>query len=325
MNDASAEVLRISTEYDGLLFIGDPHVCASPPGFRLDDYRHTVLAKLAFCLEVACERRCLPIILGDLFHVPRDNPNALLVDLMELFRPHTPWVLVGNHDKHEARLTSDVSLAVLAAAGVIRLLDRSGPAVSLTVCGKEVLLGASPDWTPIPREVDPAGHARVVWVTHHDLSFPGYESGRTALREIPGVDLVVNGHIHLPKPPQRQGRTLWLNPGSTVRISRSVLTRDMHPVLTIWQPDPDRLETVEIPHAPFDEVFPPLDATDESVRGQVDESMFIRGLENLAMRRTSEGVGLRAFLETNLDRRDPIDGIIWELYEEVMIHGKEIE
>jgi hypothetical protein len=53
--------------------------------------------------------------------------------------------------------------------------------------------------------------------------------------------------------------------------------------------------------------------------------MFIKGLENLAMRRTTEGVGLRAFLETNLDRRDPIDGVIWELYEEIMTHGKENE
>ncbi len=112
--------------YAGILFIGDPHIAASPPGFRLDDYAQTVLRKLSFCLEMAARRRCLPIILGDLFHVPRDNPNSLLVALIELFRQHVPWVLVGNHDKYEARLTRDVSLAVLDAAGVIRLLDREG-------------------------------------------------------------------------------------------------------------------------------------------------------------------------------------------------------
>ncbi len=51
--------------------------------------------------------------------------------------------------------------------------------------------------------------------------------------------------------------------------------------------------------------------------------MFIRGLENLALRKTSEGVGLRAFLEANLMSENPVDKIIWELYEEIMQHGKE--
>ena len=83
--------------------------------------------KLAFCLELASQHTYLPIILGDLFHLPRNNPNHLLVDVMELFRPVRPWVLVGNHDKHEARLTRDVSLAVLQAAGVIKLLAEAGP------------------------------------------------------------------------------------------------------------------------------------------------------------------------------------------------------
>ncbi|MFZ2088540.1 MAG: metallophosphoesterase [Desulfobaccales bacterium] len=139
--------------YAGLLFIGDPHVAASPPGYRLDDYTQAILGKLAVSLEVAREHNLLPIILGDLFHLPRNNPNALLVALIELFRTSLPFVLVGNHDKHEARLTRDVSLAVIEAARVIRLIDRAGPVCSLQVADCRVLLGASPDWTPLPRQV----------------------------------------------------------------------------------------------------------------------------------------------------------------------------
>jgi hypothetical protein len=310
-------------EYAGILFIGDPHIAASPPGFRLDDYAQTVLNKLAFSLETAARRRCLPIILGDLFHVPRDNPNSLLVALIEMFRPHIPWVLVGNHDKYEARFTRDVSLAVLDAAGVIRLLDREGPVASLIVAGKRTLIGASPDWTPIPTAVDPIGHDYVLWLTHHDLAFPGYEAARTNLREIPGVDLAVNGHIHTPKPPQRFGQTLWLNPGSLTRISRSLYTQSVRPVITMWIPGVPDLEVFEVPHQPFDEVFPALDAVDGPDYAPVDESMFIRGLENLALRKTSEGVGLRAFLEVNLVSENPVDKIIWELYEETVHYGKE--
>jgi len=313
----------LTDDYQGLLFIGDPHIAASPPGFRFDDYPQTVLGKLAFCFREAAQRQCLPIILGDLFHVPRDNPNWLLVSLIELFRPLKPWVLVGNHDKYEARLTRDVSLAVLDAAGVIRLLDREGPVATLRIAGRTVLIGASPDWTRLPSAVERDGCDQVIWVTHHDLAFPGYEAARTNLRELPGVDLAVNGHIHTPKPPQRRGQTLWLNPGSLTRISRSRTTREVKPAVTLWTPETDLPLSLEVPHQPFDDVFPPLDEANETGQTPVDESLFIRGLENLALRKTSEGIGLRSFLEANLERENPVDKIIWELYEEIITDGKE--
>jgi DNA repair exonuclease SbcCD nuclease subunit len=323
MAESPSTVADDAGEYAGLLFIGDFHIAASPPGFRLDDYAQTVLEKLSFCLETAVERRCLPIILGDLFHVPRDNPNHILVALIELFREHVPWVLVGNHDKYEARLTRDVSLAVLDAAGVIRLLDRDGPVASLNLSGQKVLIGASPDWTPIPKTVDRNDHDYVLWLTHHDLAFPDYEAARTNLREIPGVDFVVNGHIHTPKQPQRLGQTLWFNPGSLTRISRSLAMRTRKPVVTVWVPGMTELEAIEVPHRPFEEVFIDFETVDDPGHVTVDESMFIRGLENLALRKTSEGVGLRVFLDANLASDNPVDEIIWELYEETIGYGKE--
>jgi hypothetical protein len=146
-------------------------VAASPPGYRLDDYAQAILGKLAVSLEIAREHNFLPLILGDLFHLPRNSPNSLLVALIELFRPNHPFVLVGNHDKHEARLTRDVSLAVIEAAQVIRLIDRAGPVCSLLVAGSRVLLGASPDWTPLPRQVDPEGHDLVIWLATTTWAF----------------------------------------------------------------------------------------------------------------------------------------------------------
>ena len=304
--------------YAGLLFIGDPHVAASPPGYRIDAYQQTVLDKLAFCLELAAQGHYLPIILGDLFHLPRNNPNHLLVDLMELFRPFTPWVLVGNHDKHEARLTRDVSLAVLQAAGVIRLLAAAGPVASVLIGNRVVLIGASPDWTPLPTGLDGVEADLVVWLTHHDLRFPDYEGGRFGLKELPGIDLVVNGHLHTPKPPVRLGQTLWYNPGSISRLTRSLSTQSRQPAVSVWRPDLAVPETVIIPHRPFAEVFVPLSDEEAAAAVEVDESLFIRGLENLMMRKTQEGLGLRAFLEASLNPKDEVDKIIWELYTEVM-------
>ncbi len=304
--------------YEGILFIGDPHVAASPPGYRLDDYAQSILAKLDFCLQTAREHQLLPIILGDLFHVPRNNPNHLLVALMDLFRPVIPWVLVGNHDKHEARLTPDVSLMVLHAARVIRLLAAAGPVATVVAGGRRVLVGASPDWTPIPRTVERGGHDYVIWVTHHDLTFPDYAAGRVHLRPIPGVDLVVNGHLHTPKPPVQRGETLWCNPGSISRVALSSQTPNKLPVAAIWRPGQTELETLPIPHRPFHEVFPAFVDREAPSPDDLDESRFIKGLENLMMRKTSEGLGLRAFLAANLQSGDPIDALIWELYEEVM-------
>lgn len=325
MSEAGSSPSHGQPEYSAILFIGDPHVCAYAPGYRLDDYARTVIEKLDFSLKTAAKRRCLPIILGDLFHVPRDNPNWLLVALIEMFQPHEPWVLVGNHDKHEARLTGDVSLAVLKAAGCIRLLDRQGPVDTVMVSGRRVLIGASPDWTGLPGEVAREDHDFVVWVTHMDLRFPGYEAGKTDLKEIGGVDLIVNGHIHLPKVPQRHGRTLWANPGSIARISRSIHTLKVQPSITIWIPGEERLETVPVPHRPFEEVFPPLgDGESDQESGRIiDESMFIKGLENLALRKTSEGVGLKSFLQANLNQSEPVDQLIWELYEEIIKDGRQ--
>jgi predicted phosphodiesterase len=308
--------------YAGLLFIGDPHVAASPPGYRLDDYAQATLGKLAVALETAREHNLLAIILGDLFHLPRNNPNSLLVALIELFRHSLPFVLVGNHDKHEARLTRDVSLAVIQAADVIRLIDRAGPVCSLQVAEWRVLLGASPDWTPLPIQVDKGAHDLVIWLTHHDLGFPGYDAARVPLKEIPGVDMVVNGHLHTPKPPRQCGGTTWFNPGGISRLTLSPHTRDLTPSVFIWKPPDRELAPVPLPHRPFSEIFPELTGQDEQSSEQDPESLFIKGLENLLIRKTTEGVGLKTFLEANLIPDDPIDIYILDLYEEVIREKK---
>jgi len=301
----------------GVLVIPDPHVAATPPGHRLEGYTDQVMDKLAYCLDHAAENDLIPLFLGDLFHWPRENPNTLLVRLIDLFRPHKPYTLVGNHDKYQARFTADTSLAVLAAAGVVRLLDEPGPFLRIDTPTGQAILGASPDATPIPLSFDHADGLETAWFTHHNISFPEFKDRFQHIREIPGVTWLINGHIHRPQPQVTAGSTTWVNPGNITRLSFTPRSRDRIPAATIWRPGCSGLEKVPLPCLPFNQVFPDADFPPEENNIPQTESRFLLGLERLAMRRTAEGAGLKEFLQANLNPENPETSLIWELYREV--------
>lgn len=308
------ELPRIEAE--GLLIVPDAHVAATPPGQRLEGYREQILAKVAACLERAAELGLHPLFPGDLFHWPRENPNSLVVELIELFRPHKPTVLVGNHDKYLARFTRDVSLAVLDAAGVVRLVDEPGPCLRLETSRGAVLVGGSPDGSPLPRHVERGDAVETVWFTHHSISFPDFQDRMLFPREIPGLDWLVNGHIHRPQPMVVKGATRWCNPGNITRLTFTARTRERVPAASIWRPGIQELERWPVPVLPFEQVFPDQPFAPEP-GPEERKSLFLKGLERLAWRRTQEGLGLREFLSANLNPENPETGLIWELYEEV--------
>lgn len=303
----------------GLFLIGDPHIASTPPGQRQGDYAADVLDKLEACFKRACELDMIPLILGDLFHWPRDNGNSILVDLIALFGQFKPFVLVGNHDKYQARFTSDVSMAVLDAAGVIRLMSEAGPAFELDTPQGLVLVGASPDGYTIPKSFDreDGRYHKVLWVTHHNISFPDCEKKQYAIKEKPGIDWIINGHIHRPRESITVGQTTWANPGNITRLVFSRLALERVPQAALWTSDCEDLEKWDVPHKDFYEVFPDQDFPVEIEDAEAAESKFLQGLERLAWKRTHEGAGLKQFLEENIDPDEPESGLIWELYTEV--------
>lgn len=304
----------------GILFFTDIHLAGTPPGQRLPGYMDQMLDKLSFCLNYCQERELLPVICGDLFHWPRENPNTLLVRCLELFKPlattdQKAWVLVGNHDKWQANYTEDVSLAVLETAGVLHVMQQAGPQCVMELADQRALLGASPDMTPIPASFAKERVETVLWVTHHGLGFPDYQDQRQQLREIPGVDWVINGHLHQPQPLQRRGQTAWANIGSLARMTFSPRTKARQPAAALWRSGCEELESVPVPHLPFEEVFPDQPFPEVQLK-EDGPSLFLHGLERLSWKRTREGVGLKQFLDDNLDPADPAAAIIYALYEE---------
>ncbi|MFW5487768.1 MAG: metallophosphoesterase [Desulfovibrio sp.] len=305
---------------DGLLFVADPHLAGTPPGQRLPGYPRQVLHKVGQCLKIARDKNLLPVFLGDLFHWPRENPNWLLVELMDLFRPFRPYALIGNHDKFQARLTDDCSICVLEAAGVIRLLKEGGPAFRIVTPQGAAVLGASPDGTPVPESFDRSAldaDDQVLWVTHHNVNFPDFPDKKVQSREIPGVDWVINGHIHRPQPTLQAGATRWSNPGNIVRLTFSSKSLERRPAIHIWRLGMEDLERVELEYLPFYDVFPQQDFPDET-GGTDEQSGFLEGLQRLAWKRTREGAGLKQFLSDNLQPGLAESALVWKLYNEVI-------
>jgi DNA repair exonuclease SbcCD nuclease subunit len=299
----------VASEYLGLLCIGDPHLASHVPGFRKDDYPRAILDKLSWALEYASKEHLLPAILGDLFHVPRNNANRLVVELLEMFDKPVLGI-AGNHDCQANDLESDDTLSVLWAAGRLQLLERSGPWRG-TIGGRTVVIGGTGWGQRLPQSFDRTRlfegdhEPLIIWLTHHDVRFCGYEeSGRFDPREIPGVDVCINGHIHRPLADAVAGMTTWLNPGNIARIKRSDGDRNRKPsVLRIdVKPDAWYKQAVEVPFRPFEEVFHENVVSEESPLG---DSLFVRGLAALESLKTQGGAGLKAFLEQNLDQFDP--------------------
>lgn len=317
------------TPWSGILFIGDPHLAARAPGFRRDDYPRATLAKLKWSLTYAKDNALIPVLLGDLFHYPRDNATWLLIELLQLF-DEPVLAISGNHDCSENALSQNDSLSLLAAAGKVRLLDITAPWSGI-VNGLRCVIGGSCWGEKLPAAIDRAALGEpdfVCWITHHDLQFPGYEeAGRFSCRPIPGIDLVVNGHIHRNLGEVSAGATLWCNPGNISRVNRSDATRDHVPSVLRVTPTPGgcERERIAVPHEPFDAVFHPATMSDAADTIEQTLPAFVRGLLSIEQYKTGDGAALREFLDQQLPAlQPPVAAAIRELAAEVLGDGQPI-
>ncbi|RLS27864.1 MAG: metallophosphoesterase [Planctomycetota bacterium] len=319
-------------EYAGLLVIGDPHLSGRTPNFRSDDYARVILDKFAWALRYADAHRLLPTMLGDLFDRPRDNPTWMLGSLIDLLADTNCIGIYGNHDCANPELGDDDSLSLLVKSGRIRMLD--GAPWRGVMNGRTVIVGGSSYRKQIPNQFELSesdthgaslGNVRsplVFWISHHDLIVPGYEEeGRIHPVEIPGVNLVINGHIHRRLDDVERGATLWMTPGNISRRSRSDATMHHTPsVLRIDITEQGYERTfIEVPHELFEDVFHP--AVVDAVESE-SKSSFVAGLAQLQARRTEGGAGLMEFLAMNLDQFEAsIADMIRKLAQEVTRDG----
>lgn len=243
-------------ELSGFLFIGDPHVWSKKPGRRLDDdFCMTVCSKLDEACSIASERGLLPVILGDLFEDEEDSDLRMLTLVVRALgkSDRRPLCIVGNHEKTQFFLTDDTALAMLRETKVLDTIERSG-IQSVEICeGKRVGIGGTPYGQDIPEDLteerERLGLDWLVWVTHHDLAFNGAYPGAQIIREIKGVDLLVNGHMHKTTAPVAAGNMMAFNPGNITRMSADC--RNQEPSVWEWRPSLGKsLSRIPLKHVP---------------------------------------------------------------------------
>lgn len=304
-------------QVDGLMFIGDPHLEARTPGFRRDEYPEVALKKLKWCLQFAKEHKLQPILLGDLFQLPQDNPNWLVSAIIELLDEPLP-AIYGNHDVRENFLKSNDSIHILFAGGHLQLLSAENPWRGI-ISGTKVVVGGTVWGDRLPKEFAAGDHELTVWATHHDIFIPGYEeSGRIRPSGLPGIDLIINGHVHRRLAPVTKDGTHWVTAGNITRRSRSDASRTHVPAVPCLYPananvaedavnvfefesqagDDWKLHWMKVPHQPFEDVFhPELEDPEEDT---TESSGFIADLRELTARRTDTGAGLTEFLKQHV-------------------------
>ena len=241
--------------YDGFLFVGDPHLWSKGPGKRLDRdiFTSIVLNKLEQAVDIALKNNLYLIILGDLFHVHTENDIDMLTKLVRILKKlKDPCVTVeGNHEKSQTKLSDDVATSLLRDAGVLYTLEKSQIWAKFTFKdNSECYLGSTPYGDKLPTEVNlPTSEKNkdtpIIWLSHHDLDFGDTYPGVIPVKEIKGVNMLVNGHIHKTKKPLTIGKMKAHNPGNITRLSTDC--KDHIPSVWQWKPEQDfELEPIDL-------------------------------------------------------------------------------
>jgi DNA repair exonuclease SbcCD nuclease subunit len=229
--------------YSGILFVGDPHIWSKKPGKRIDlDFTATVLDKINQAVDISIKENLYLIILGDLFHVDNENNIEMLTKLVRILKklPEPCASVEGNHEKSQLNLSDDVAMTLLRESGVVYTLEKNGIEIQMTIGDKSVVIGSTPYGSKIPEEVTvPSKFADqnpfIIWLTHENLDFGESYPGVIPIKEIQGVSMLVNGHIHKTKKPKKVGGMVAHNPGNITRLSTDCV--DHVPAVWKWTPE----------------------------------------------------------------------------------------
>ncbi len=229
------------------LVINDIHASDRSPLGRTENYSDEILAKLIEALQLAEKRHCDFVVLtGDIFHRFR-GPQisySLLVELLAIFRRSSipKYAIAGNHDLSMAGIKSvfDMPFGLLALAGAFIWLKEP-------VVVDDMALLIPRNWGPsldkLPsavglnkEEKELIGDAQyAILVAHASILPPGdsrpYPHHMVDELKLPGIDIVLSGHIHEDLGIHELPNLWFANVGSLARVSRTKEARERIPAV----------------------------------------------------------------------------------------------
>lgn len=244
--------------YDGILFVGDPHLSFLRAGRRTDAHLGTtILGKIEQCVNIALERNLYLIFLGDLFDLKEEQNFEMVTKLMRILKPlrDIPATVEGNHEKTQAVLSDDVALMCMVEAGTIHAMGKNKLWGQIEIGDQIYYIGSTPYGQHLPEKVRLPAKAKpgpIIWLSHDSLDFGKSYPGIQQVEEIEGVSMLVNGHIHDTLPSKKVGNMKAHNPGNITR--QSIDHRNHEPAVWQWKPEQD-FDLVKIPLVYEKDVF----------------------------------------------------------------------
>lgn len=244
--------------YDGILFVGDPHLSFIRAGRRTDTHLGTtILGKIEQCVNIAIEKNLYLIFLGDLFDMKAEQNFSMVTKLMRIIKPlrDVPATVEGNHEKTQAVLSDDVALMCMVEAGTIHAMGKNKLWGQIEINNETFYIGSTPYGQHLPEKVELPAKSKpgsVIWLSHDSLDFGKSYPGIQQVEEIEGVSMLVNGHIHDTLPSKQVGKMKAHNPGNITR--QSIDAREHVPAVWQWKPE-QNFDLVKIPLVYEKDVF----------------------------------------------------------------------
>ena len=251
-----------------ILFFGDLHLADKAPSGRVDDYRQTILNKLA-AIGQLCQQYDVDLAVqdGDWFHVkvPNRVSHRLVQDTIRVASafPCPIWTIKGNHDIAADGGIEQQPLGVLHEAEAVVVLEEIVRTEDFWLVPRHYSTGAEGFSTG---EVDPSYYsltedeqnriaedpAFVIGVAHGSLLAPGDSRPYpfVTVDQIPNLqayDLLVSGHIHEALGIVEIGKTVFVNMGSIGRTKRDLASYSRTIEVLIVEVDDRGLTITEVP------------------------------------------------------------------------------